>query len=242
MNSVCSFRISGSSDNSAVTTWSYWSAVRGRSSSSMMRRMWACGSPRFWNSITYTSPMTFPMTLFLSKSLRRASSFILKTLAKISGHSCALSPGGSASNTSGHLGLHVIVMKYDGFPNSRTIAIASQYRWMLSRGLPLYVEGRMTCFPEIPNSFAANAALTSLYLSAFNSFWWLRMKSNFCCSINKYEDKIHSWVNLPWRKIMSRVSVPRLCNRYFRNSCAVILLRYVVPSCRSETLSWKYIP
>ena len=48
----------------AETKASMSAAVRGLSSGARMRRMWACGRPRFRNSTVYTPPWTLPRTWF----------------------------------------------------------------------------------------------------------------------------------------------------------------------------------
>ena len=111
---------------SADTKRSTSLADLGLLSCSNIRRMWAWGNPRFWNSMTYVKAFTRPKQCSTVKSCNNAFRFCRKTRAMRSGRLWACSPGRRLAVTSGHFGLAVIVMKASGRPYFATVAIASK--------------------------------------------------------------------------------------------------------------------
>ena len=90
------------------------------------------GRPLFWSSFTITQPAALPRQSFVQRSRKSSSLLMLNTRAQMSGRSEGLSPGKRDSVISGQAGLHVIVMRYAGFPSCRTeIKLRSRmYIWV----------------------------------------------------------------------------------------------------------------
>ena len=74
----------------------------------------ACGSPRFWNSITLAYPITFPKISSSFTTCINFLIFMLNTRQHRSGLSVAFCPGFNSRVISGHFGLHVIFRNTSG--------------------------------------------------------------------------------------------------------------------------------
>ncbi len=149
---------------------------------------------------------TLPRTPSLM-SLKRGSTFKLKTRVTNSGQSLAVCPRRSASVISFHLGLQVNVTKRSGLPNLRTLAMASWYSWLMARSPPWNDDGRIIfcpmSFPRTSPTF--NASWRPLYRSQRNYRWFSRINFKRLCSVHAYTSimnccksflarRIHSWL------------------------------------------------
>ena len=117
-----------------------------------------------------------PKNLIACNHSEKFPFFRSKTRQRRSGRSVGRCPGSNASETSGYVGLHVIVIKYLGRPYSRAIARASWYCPFIYRTLPVKDADRITRRPSCRASKSSRftASPNASYNSARMALWLFR--------------------------------------------------------------------
>ena len=158
--------------------------------------MWACGSPRPWNSIIFTMKISLPNFFWrMSCNLWRRS---LKARATIIGMSYAVCPWCSLKVISGHLALQVMVMNSEGRPNSRVRASESAVSFEAHSREP-----RKDAGSQMSTRSSSQAGL----LSWAWEIWPLWMNCSRSSSIREYISQIYS--DPRWLKSINRGSLSK---------------------------------
>lgn len=124
---------------------------------------WICGSPLFWNLMTFIHAPVFLNTFSLFTIWSRAGSISWKTLTHIYSRSGAVCMRRSVSVSSIHFGLQIMFKKMYGWLLLLEMAILSNICALVYPSAPMMVADRTNSLTALHSSHSSTVAVPSKY-------------------------------------------------------------------------------